>query len=263
MPLVFKNSISDNVPTNRTSFSGADIRAVIQRPPYRIANSSGEALLPGAGGLHHELGSLQTISIDSFRDKREVRSLGFKDVMGRTRGSRTVAGSLIFALLDTHPFNDTSVGDYTGGTNRSGILRGSSGGLDLVDTIVDPQYWPWTGVQEPFEQTNINVIRKHQYDFSWDSQIFGDLMDPEELPPFDIIITFVNEAGAVGRIVLYGVDIMRQSMTLSIEDLFTESLYQYTAKGMAQFEEGSYLGRLWNSPQTVYAGDGDYAMGHI
>jgi hypothetical protein len=179
--------------------------------------------------------------------------------MGRTRGNSTIAGSLIFALLDIHPFNDTRIGDYTAKTSRAGILRASSGNLDLLD--------PWgthfgttDGDEVDIEGDIIPVqaVRKHQYDFTWDSQIFGDLMSPEELPPFDIIITFVNEAGGLGKIVLYGIDLHRQSMTMSIEDLFTEVVYSYTAKAMAQFEEGSFQGRLWNAPNV--AATGDWAM---
>ncbi len=49
------------------------------------------------------LGSLQTMSIQSHREKFGVRSLGFSYVKGYTRGPRTLAGSMIFVIFDEHP----------------------------------------------------------------------------------------------------------------------------------------------------------------
>lgn len=49
------------------------------------------------------LGSLQTVSIQSHREKFGVRGLGFSYVKAYTRGPRTIAGSMIFTLFDEHP----------------------------------------------------------------------------------------------------------------------------------------------------------------
>ena len=245
MTLIFDNSVSDAIPTGRTSFSGSDIKAIIYRPPYLSEHTSKEdGSLPGSGGLYHELGAIQTISISHFRDKREVRSLGFQNVMGYTRGGTTIAGSLIFALLDTHPFNDTGSDTLSNGeSTNNGVLRGSSGSISRNNA----------------EELGFIGERRHQYDFSWDAQTFGNLMYPHNLPPFDIIITFVNEAGATGIVKLYGVDLHHEGMTMSIEDLYTEVTYSYTARGYSAFEEGRYNGRLWTGSPLPFRDD--YALG--
>jgi hypothetical protein len=49
-----------------------------------------------------ELGTLQTLSIQSHREKNPVRALGTSYVKGYTRGQRTIAGSMIFTLFDEH-----------------------------------------------------------------------------------------------------------------------------------------------------------------
>ena len=49
------------------------------------------------------LGSLQTISVQSHREKFGVRALGHSYVKGYTRGPRTVAGSMIFTIFNEHP----------------------------------------------------------------------------------------------------------------------------------------------------------------
>lgn len=51
------------------------------------------------------LGSLSTISIQTHREKFEVRALGKSYATGITRGPRTIAGSMIFTMFDEHAFS--------------------------------------------------------------------------------------------------------------------------------------------------------------
>ena len=213
--------------SNRTSFSGSDVRAVIYLPNYeheRFTSPSTEANQShaNAGGIVHELGVIQTLSVSSFREKHAVRSLGFQNAVGYTRGNRTIAGHLIFSLVNQHPFVDKN-------GRRGGILEQVSGGIG------SPQSFSHPDDDDEDDVLAHQINRRHQYDFTWDSQTFGHLMHPDELPPFDIIVTFANEAGNIGRIILHGVDLHEQGMTLSIEDLFTEVVYKYTARGYSEF----------------------------
>jgi len=260
MPTIFNSSVLDELPNNRTSFSGADIRAVVYRPVYNTSSGDRGSFEQyyNSGGLYHELGAIQTLSVSSFREKYAVRSFGFQGVMSYTRGNRTIAGSLVFALIQRHPFNETgtTVNDFD-----VGILRSSSGMIGPVEQITD-RFGPsedFPNLPEDPNITNVDKHRKHQYDFTWDSQLFGTMMYPDELPPFDVIITFANEAGNIGKIVLHGVDLHEEGMTLSIEDLFTEVTYSYTARALTLFEEGSFQGRLWRSG-SVNAYAQDYAL---
>ena len=54
----------------------------------------------------------------------------------------------------------------------------------------------------------------------------------DQLPRFDITITFSNEHGAVSTMVIYGVEIISEGTTMSIEDFFTENVVQYIAQDM-------------------------------
>ena len=51
-------------------------------------------------GSFIEWASLQTVSISSARSVVQVRALGNAEPIGVTRGARTYAGSLVFALVD-------------------------------------------------------------------------------------------------------------------------------------------------------------------
>lgn len=52
------------------------------------------------------------------------------------------------------------------------------------------------------------------------------------LPPFDVLITFANEYGRFARMKMYGVTIVDEGGTMSIEDLVTEQTYTYVARGI-------------------------------
>lgn len=52
------------------------------------------------------------------------------------------------------------------------------------------------------------------------------------LPPFDIVVTFSNESGALSKMKLYGVTIVDEGQTMSVDDLITEQTYSFMARGI-------------------------------
>lgn len=52
------------------------------------------------------------------------------------------------------------------------------------------------------------------------------------LPPFDIVISFYNEYGQQSKMKIFGVTIVDEGQTLSIDDLITEQVYTYMARGI-------------------------------
>lgn len=52
------------------------------------------------------------------------------------------------------------------------------------------------------------------------------------LPPFDIVLTFANEYGMFSNMKIYGVTIVDEGGTMSVDDLITESTYTFMARGI-------------------------------
>lgn len=52
------------------------------------------------------------------------------------------------------------------------------------------------------------------------------------LPPFDIVLTFSNELGALSKLKIYGVTMVDEGQTMSVDDLITEQTYSYMARGI-------------------------------
>ena len=134
---------------------------------------------------------VQTISLSSFREKVPVRGLGMVNAIGHTAGPRTYAGSMIFTIIDQHPL------------------------YKLIES-------------------GFNASPKHDYSFSYDERMRRLTRDrrfnPDGLPPMNIILTFANELGNRASIVIFGVEIVNNGITMSIEDPLTENTYQYVAR---------------------------------
>lgn len=52
------------------------------------------------------------------------------------------------------------------------------------------------------------------------------------LPPFDIVLSFFNEYGLGGKMKIYGVTIVDEGGTMSVDDLITEQTYMFMARGI-------------------------------
>lgn len=52
------------------------------------------------------------------------------------------------------------------------------------------------------------------------------------LPPFDIVLSFFNEYGLAAKMKIYGVTIVDEGGTMSVDDLITEQTYTFMARGI-------------------------------
>jgi len=165
------------------SFSGADIVAYIHIPPQKIGgdeiagpNSETEAVV----GV---LGNLQTISYSTFREVDPVRSLGKTYADAYTRGPRTVAGTLVWTVLDQYVLAEALKYSYVDSYDPSTILI-------------------------------------------------------DQIPPFNIIITFNNEYGDVATMGIYGVRVVNEGSTFSIDDMITEQTNSFVASDLDLLHKG-------------------------
>lgn len=166
------------------SFSGADIRAMIAMPAA-----------DGKEPIYKELGNIQTLSYSLYREKFPVRAVGFVGEKGRTRGTRTIAGSLVFTVFDRHVLWDL-MRQHPGDRAQNAVTP--EGAADLAHTMAD------------------------------------------QLPPFDIVLHFANEYGYASELVLFGVEVNQEGQTMSIQDLITENVMQYTARHIAIMRPGGF-----------------------
>lgn len=183
------------------SFSGADVKAYATIPYifYKGAYDREQgAEHPGLVRLK----DLQTLSVSIYRDVSPVRAIGYRNVRGHTRGTRTIAGSLIFAVIDEHPLRrllDTWIYEYS----------------------YDVGYWDGHNFPDQIPPFNIHLV----YSAELPAKISLQESASKKVP-------FPTH----GTLTIFGVTLTNDGMVTSIEDLLTENTYQYVARDMHIFE---------------------------
>lgn len=174
---------SDAIYDGGLSFSGVDIHATCFVPS---ALSSGSSI---SAGTFKKFAELQTITVSSNRGVYPVRRLGESFVAEYVKGTRTIAGTIIFSVLEKDVF--------------SNLYQ-----VDKRDT---------RNAQIPFV---------------------------DMLPPFTIGLHAINESGKDASMFLTDVTLTNFGMTISVDDLFIESTYNYVAKWATPFMPGSLVKNL-------------------
>lgn len=189
---------SDQLPVNKylntyTTFSGADIVATF-------------------GGV--EIGALSGITFSVTREKAPIYTMGSPNPRSFSRGKRGIAGSLIFTvfdrpalytMLDKHYSQTQSAMHYY--TRAHNTLPGdgaSSAGRGIP------------GIGSELGWTK-DVVKKVPY--------YAD-----QIPPFDITITFVNEYGNAAARSIYGCELLNEGSGASMDDIVIEETMTYVAR---------------------------------
>jgi len=72
---------------------------------------------------------------------------------------------------------------------------------------------------------------------------FGAIL-VDQLPPFNISVSFVNEDGYLSSMVIYGVEIVDDGQTMSINDMIIENMKGYKARG---------IDLMWMTPEGIWS----------
>ena len=106
------------------------------------------------------------------------------------------------------------------------------------------------------------VFNKH-----WLADIYDDVHNTEEMrnwhfiadeiPPFDITISFANEYGYDSRMAIYGVRLVNEGQTMSINDIYIENTYEYVATdieildSLSSWQTSNKIGRRYNTAGAI------------
>jgi hypothetical protein len=167
---------------------------------------SGADIVATFGGV--EIGALSGITFSVTREKAPIYTMGSPNPRSFSRGKRGIAGSLIFTvfdrpalyqMLETHHSTSTEMKFFTRAHNT---LPG------------DPSHK--RGIAEFTSQTR-DVVSKTPY--------YAD-----QIPPFDITITFVNEYGQAAVRSIYGCELLNEGSGASMDDIVIEETMTYVAR---------------------------------
>ncbi len=151
------------------------------------------------------LGEIQTLSYSIHREKTPIRTIGRTSPPGYTAGTRTIAGSLIFATFNARALTELySPPKSTANTEGLGNSVLTTGNID--------------GRQELLSDAKL-------------------VRSSDTIPPFDILLYFSSETGNDSVMSLHRVDIMDEGQTFSIQDIYTEHTMQFVAAEVSMMEK--------------------------
>ena len=189
----------------------------------RTFNSfSGADIKVSFGGV--VIGELASITYSVTREKAPIFTMGDPNPRSFSRGKRGIAGSLVFTIFDRDALK--------------GIKESEKGKVHRSKFNSSDRY------------TGEGVLTPDQ-DYTLADDNFSHWATPEashysdEIPPFDISISFLNEYGNAASMSIYGVELTNEGMGLSIDDITTEKACSFVARGLSDMNAGDHSNKPW------------------
>lgn len=230
-----------------TSFSGADL--IVSFGPKVI-------------------GELQQISWAIQREKAPVYTFGSPDPRSFSRGKRGIAGSLIFAVFNRDallqelkkiwtqiapPNMFTAKGNIYTANNENFTKLLTLAGWNAAATATNPTnfgtgYANEASVVTPKTETVVLKDEANPAGLSYDVVTppgFGSITQDniiyiDQIPPFDVTLTFANEYGQAAFQKIYDVDILNEGSGVSVDTIVMERQVTYIARRISPILEGVY-----------------------
>lgn len=154
------------------------------------------------------VGTLSGITWSVTREKAPIYTMGSANPRSFSRGKRGIAGSLIFTMFDRPSLYRMLLDRKDEAfyyTRSSNVLPGTDGGAYLHRGIV------------PASAQQVDVRKSFPY--------YAD-----QVPPFDVTITFANEYGQAAVRGIYGVEILNEGCGASMDDVVIEETMTFVAR---------------------------------
>lgn len=188
-------------------------------PRYSFSGTDADCWAWVAGhsdqGIVH-LETIHTISISIHEAKGQVRKLGKRGIGGLTRSVRTIAGSMIFVVVDDHPLRELQILD----SKVSGKAVPLGWSMD--------KYTTGTGFATP------GGAEVAQY-----NNKLGTLLRPftvliQHVTEYPSQLSLANNSGQVqmstASELITGIEFIDEGKVTSVNDTYTEITYSFIAK---------------------------------
>lgn len=172
------------------------------------------------------IGELQAISYSVSREKAPVYTMGNADPRSFSRGKRGIAGTLVFTVFNKDALMSAFENEpvYRVGPR----FDGKDGPTYMDSSMLSIDDWDkqmTKAAQGISSEDAINAPNRFQ-------QRDGKAYYADELPPFDVTISFQNEYGQKSVMVIYGVEILNEGMGFSIDSITSEKACTFVARAL-------------------------------
>lgn len=153
------------------------------------------------------VGTLSGITWSVTREKAPIYTMGSANPRSFSRGKRGIAGSLMFTVFDQPSlykmlYENQETNKYF--TRSSNILPGTSDKTKHRGIL-------------PADEQTLDIVEARPW--------YAD-----QVPPFDVTITFANEYGQAAVRSIYGLEILNEGSGASMDDIVIEETMTFVAR---------------------------------
>ena len=202
-------SVSSEYTKTYTSFSGCDI----------VASFGGRVV-----------GELQAITYAVRREKAPIYTMGSPEPRSFSRGKRGVAGSLVFTVFDRDALL-SALQEHVKKEKTFHRIGGET--LEFERLSVDEWDDKLTNIaMNSVDDSSQKNVMSNEAATKMTQNISASATPryADEIPPFDITISFANEYGQKATIVLYAVEILDEQSGFSIDNVTSEKACSFVAR---------------------------------
>ncbi len=153
-----------------------------------------------------EIGTLSGITWSVTREKAPVFTMGSPNPRSFSRGKRGIAGSMIFTTFDRPALYNL-----------------------IQNSLTNDEFRIWTRKWNLLPNMNAtNIVPIDAIDGS--SVVSALPYYADQIPPFDVTITYQNEYGQAAVRSIYGVELLNEGSGVSMDDMQIEETMTYVAR---------------------------------
>lgn len=170
------------------------------------------------------IGTLKAITVSIQREKGPIYTMGNADPRSFSRGKRGIAGTLVFSVFD----KDALLGALEEHIKENKMFYRIGGDINTKILTVDEwdsQMTDTLSVGNSASSAIENAVARAEA-----ASILATPKYADEIPPFNVTLTFANEYGQKATMILYGLEILNQGQGFSIDTLETEMACTYVAR---------------------------------
>ena len=167
---------------------------------------SGADIVATIGGV--SVGTLSALTWSVAREKAPVFTLGSPNPRSFSRGKRGIAGSMMFTVFDRPSLYNV-----------------------IAKNINNDSFRIWTRNWNLLPNMNSNIAANIADISATDYGVTSALpYYADQIPPFDVTITFANEMGQAAVRAIYGVELINEGSGVSMDDITIEESMTYVAR---------------------------------
>lgn len=172
------------------------------------------------------IGELQAITYSITREKAPVYTLGSAEPRSFSRGKRGIGGQMVFTVFDHDALLEALRVNAAGAAKFQRI----GGELNMAPMRIED----WDKAMNSVMGVGKSTSSANQADeITRKAAIIADPYYDDEVPPFDITISFANEYGQEAALVIYGCEIMNEANGFSIDSVLSQKACTFVARHVA------------------------------